>query len=646
MIINEEGVSVVSEVSGLWRDSRGYYREYFQLVERCKDFLLRQAHYADDPGITLDDARLAPKGAELNDQHRYKLAQILSEGPYVETHPRDVVQDPQASEYAKRVLMSIVEDNTNRYSKFRRRVVSGALAVGTGYGMVHWKADRGPMGDVVFESLEPQQVLVCPGYLDAHDPCCPWLIIERHEPVKSVKAKGGDGEYDWKNTADLWPDNRGRYGTEEEWVKASAEPSPNEEYGAETVTVLYCYYRTSGVTYSSEAGSRSLGQDDQYMACAECDYRSMDHERMPDGGLPEMGSACPQCLAAYMDGKRDAPAYLYRVTSERLTEERLKHPKGRLVIVAPVQHREFYDGDWQAPTRSFPVLQCRAYENPYELMGGSDTLLYWSLQALMDQIRKQAYDQMVTSKPIIIVSGDPDGKSLVDASGRPFMYTAESGQMAYWNGPPGMVQSMIHQFSPQGMPAALPTLYNIISQSFYQARGVGQVQFGPEQSKDVAYRSLLLQKESGDIPVEDHKQIWREEEGLFLGCVLDVWTHNSSSARAIRYLGPDGTMGFQLLKGSDIPNVDVSVGTPPQIKQGAIDEVQALTQWAQIPIPSVRRIVARRLNLAPSEVAEVEAELMAAQAPPGAMPMGAQNGAPPPDIAAAMAGANPPQMGA
>ena len=35
----------------------------------------------------------------------------------------------------------------------------------------------------------------------------------------------------------------------------------------------------------------------------------------------------------------------------------------------------------------------------------------------------------------------------------------------------------------------------------------------------------------------------------------------ATEPRAIRYLGPDGTMGFELLKGSDIPNVDVVVGT-------------------------------------------------------------------------------------
>ncbi|HTF39011.1 MAG TPA: hypothetical protein VK754_00265 [Propionibacteriaceae bacterium] len=617
-----------------WKDARQFYREPIELTERCKDFLWKQEHYSDDPGVTLDDARIAPKGAELNDLHRYKVAQIMGEGPYLECHPRDQQSDPYASEYAKRVLQSIIEDNTNRYSKFRRRVLSGALGVGTWYGMVHWKSDRGPMGDVVFESMGPDQVFPCPGYVDLHDPCCPSVIVERQESLESVKAKGGKGEFDWKDVDGLWPDCNGSYKSETDWSKAHGHPSPDDQYKKPTVTVLYAYYRQGYGTEAAEGGYRSLAPDQQYMACGECGYKDEWHERMPDGSLPEAGAACPECLQKVMEGQKPAPAYLYRVEREKLTEHRLKYPNGKLCIVLPHHRRTAYEGPWQAPTRSFPILQARAYESPYEQMGGTDSLLYWSLQALLDSLRKQGYDQMVTSKPILIFGTLGDGQpGLTDASGRPFLYDDTSGQIAQYHGPPGTISQMVHQFQGSGLPGSFPTLYNILSQSFYQSRGVGQVSFGPDQSKDVAYRSLLLQKESGDIPVEDHKQIWREEEGLFLGCVLDVWVHNSSEARAIRYLGDDGAMQFQLLRGSDIPNVDVVVGTPPQIKQGAIDEVNALTQWAQIPIASVRRIVARRLNLSPSEVAEVEAEL-SAQQQPQMPPGGAQNGTPMPQFSA------------
>lgn len=509
--------------------------------------------------------------------------------------------------------------------------------------MVHWEPTRGPMGDVVFESLGPDQVFPCPGYLDVHDPMCPWVIIERHETVAAIQAKAGKGEFQWKDVENIWPDCHGRYGTENDWTKAHGHPSADDQYQKPTVTVLYYFSRQGYDKVDEDGGYRPLAPDQQYMACAECSYRDEMHERMPDGSLPEAGAACPDCLQKYMDGQKDSPAYLYRVEREKLTDHRLKYPKGKLCIVLPHQQRKAYEGPWQAPTRSFPLLQARAYESPYEQMGGCDTLLYLSLQAMMDAIRKQGYDQMVTSKPLLIMAGKPDGSSgLTDASGRPFLYTDANDQIAYYDGPPGQISQMVEQYQGNGLPPSFPVLYGILSQSFYQSRGVGQVAFGPEQSKDVAYKSLLLQKESGDIPVEDHKQIWREDEGLFLGCVLDVWVANSSEARAIRYLGDDGAMQFQLLRGSDIPNVDVVVGTPPQIKQGAIDEINALSKLAEVKLASLRRIIARRVNLSPSEVSEIEAELSAI---PPATPGGMQNGTPGPFSAPQAVGA-PPLMGA
>jgi len=353
---------------------------------------------------------------------------------------------------------------------------------------------------------------------------------------------------------------------------------------------------------------------------------------------------CPGCLERAAAGEGE-PSYMMRVTRERLTEHRKKYPNGRLVITAPFQHRVFYDGAWPAPTRSFPLFQFRAYESPYEQMGGWDTLLYWSLQALMDSLRKQAYDQMVLSKPVLVVGTNADGKAaLEDGNGNPFNFTNDADRVATYTGPPGTLQSSVWQFQGAGMPTSLPQLYSILSGSFYQTKGTPSMPAGPEQSKDVAFKSLLLQKESGDIPVDDHKQILAEEEGLFLGIVLDMWVHNSTDEKVVRYLGEDGRMQFQLLRGEDIPNVDVVVGAPPTMKQGAVEEIQNLIQWAQTPSPALRQILAKRLNLSPSEVAAVEQEMAMQMAPPPGMGGGQMNGQVPPDMASAFGGAPPAGM--
>ena len=547
-----------------------------------------------------------------------------------------------AAEGAKRVLMSIVEDGTNRYEAVRSRVVGGMLAVGTWYAMVHWDADRGPMGDVVFETLGMDQVFPCPGYLDLHDPACPWVIVERHETPEALVAKG------WAAEGELWPDCDGKYG-EGEWAKAHGHPSNDDSYEPPTVTVLYYFSRKGGETYQTDGGYRNLTGDSQYMACPSCGAQDRMHQRMPDGQLPEVGMPCPDCLNRAAQGQGE-PSYMYRVTREKLTEHRLKYPDGKLCVIAPKQQKLLDEGPWPSPTRSFPIWQQRAYESPYEQEGGCDTLLYWSLQALMDQLRKQMFDQMVTSKPVIVMAEASDGgPALVDANNRPFLYSADNGQIAYArNLPPGMpIQSAISQYQGNGMPGSAPSLYSILAGSFYQSRGTDQLSFAPDQSRDVAFKSLMLQQQSGEVPVDDHKRVMRREEGMFLGCVLDVWVANSNEARAIRYLGQDGQMEFQLLKGSDIPNVDVVVGTPPQIKQGAIDEVQALMTYSQIPLASMRAIAAKKLGLSASEVQQIEADIQKQQALAAQAQMQAQGppqGQPPPQMAAAFGGASPPAM--
>ena len=43
-----------------------------------------------------------------------------------------------------------------------------------------------------------------------------------------------------------------------------------------------------------------------------------------------------------------------------------------------------------------------------------------------------------------------------------------------YNGPPGTISQMVHQFQGNGLPSSFSVLYGILSQSFYQSRGVGQ----------------------------------------------------------------------------------------------------------------------------------------------------------------------------
>ena len=491
-------------------------------------------------------------------------------------------------------------------------MVSGSQGVGTWYAIAHWDWSA---GGVVFESLSPagdESVYVCPGYLDMHDPLCPWVIVERHMTKAEVEAKGGSERWQWKNTQDLWCDNRGKVASMEEYSKASASPSRDDQYAPDTITVLYKFYRRGEESYEAPGGEVDLPPEKQYMACPNCPYRDMQHERMPDGNLPEQGTACPECLMKAMMGEIPAPSYLYRVSRETVTEQRQRQVPMKLCIVAPLLGRVFYEGPDQAPCRSFRIFQLRAYEIPYEHRGGCDTLLYWSLQALMDALRRQMYEQMVTSKPVIIMGGDPtNGRGLVDSKGRPFRYDDTNGQMAYApDVSPGMgISQLIHQFQGAGMPNSAPELFSIISSSFYQTKSTGQVAFGPERSRDVATGTLRLMQETGDVPIDDHREILFEEEGLFLGCVLDLIVHNAPLEWWEACFGPEANQALQLLRAERGPNVDVIVGVTPTVKQGAIEEIKAMAEWATLPYAALRAEAAPRIGVSMKTLAAIEMEI-------------------------------------
>jgi hypothetical protein len=137
-----------------------------------------------------------------------------------------------------------------------------------------------------------------------------------------------------------------------------------------------------------------------------------------------------------------------------------------------------------------------------------------------------------------------------------------------------------------------------------------------------------------NIPTADHKDVLNEEEGVFLGCVLDIKVAHMDIASATRYFGPEGQAIVRRLRASDIPNVDVIVTAQPALRTEQIEDLKVFQQWAALP-DEIRPIAARRIGLAPSEIAEFEAkraemrqmQQMQPPGPPGMVPP-APNGAP------------------
>jgi hypothetical protein len=591
------------------------------------DFVFRQKQYVSDAGNTLSRIRTQPKGNEVFNLIRRKTGEIAGPPIYLETWPVDSGEDAEAAKDAKRVIQQAIHDPLKRYRLRRRSMIAGALTASTWYMKVEWCKSIQPFGDLRFSTSDcsPMHVLPCPGHTDIHDPLCPYVLHWMDVPIDDVLAKGGKGEFDWKETADLWPDNKGKYETREDYAQSTATPSPDRQYGYDTVRVCMKWMRGDPAKKVEPEKYRVLPESERYMSCP-CGYKSMDEPRDESGQLPLKGGLCPLCF----DGVPQKLSELERIDVERTDGHYLRYPAGRLVIFAPIQRRIFYDGAWPERCRSFPFFQCRFYENPEEYHGQNDASIHWSHQVILNSLRRMGYEQMRTSKRLIIMAGGPGaGKGLVDHRGRPFLLSDENGYIAYTQNP--TTQGMIQEFQGQGLPSQFPVYYNIINGALQSTLGSSDLGITQENSKDIAASTVRQLSQMANIPVADHKDVLNEEEGVFLGCVLDILVEHMDVPKAVRYFGPEGQAIVQRLRASDIPNVDVIVTAQPTLRTEQIEDLRVFQQWAALP-PPVRKIAARRLGLAPSEIAEFEAEQMKmAQTQPPAVPgMGvpAPNGVP------------------
>lgn len=587
--------------------------------------MFKQKQYKNDAGNTLDRVRTQPKGNEVFNVVRHKTAQIAGPPTYIETWPVDSQDDAEAAKDAKRVLQQVIHDPLKRYRLRRRAMVAGALVASTWYMKAEWVPSIGPFGGMRFSTRSPMQLLPAPGYTDIHDPLCPHLTEWADVPMASITGKRG-----WKNTRDLWPDNKGRYETEEDYQKSQGRPRADEQYGPDTVRVAFKWIRADattdvkpGLRHRVLPDGRQPGEaDERYMQCP-CGYRTMDHPRDETGALPLSGGLCPLCYESVP--QKMSP--MVRIDAERTDEHMLRYPNGRLIIFAPTQRRIFYDGPWPERTRSFPFFQFRAYENPEEYHGQNDAALHWSHQVILNSLRRMGYEQMRTSKRVFIVAGGPDGKGLLDSRGRPFVISDENGFVAYTGGQ--TTQGMISEFQGQGLPSSFPVYYNIIHGAVQSTLGISDLGLTAANSKDIAASTVRQLTQMGEIPVADHKDVLNEEEGVFLGCVLDIEVEHMDVPKAVRYFGLEGETIIRRLRASDIPNVDVMVTAQPTLRSEQIEDLKVFQQWAQL-LPPIRRIAARRLGLAPSEIAEFEAETLKMQQtqPPLPVPGGAGGPAP------------------
>jgi hypothetical protein len=469
-----------------------------------------------------------------------------------------------------------------------------------------------------------------------------------------ARAATEDNPNGWLNTADLYPDCGGKYSSVDEFNRAAASPAQDEMFGNKTVRVLFCWERRSRVTEQRIGlATRMLPEDERYMNCSACGYKSREAE-LTEGKLPLEGGPCPQCL----NQQPPAVNYMRRIDAERTDATVLKYPNGRLRIVAPFQKKMLFEGGWPEDTRSYRYYQFRPYEHPQEHIGQNDVALHATKQAILDSLTRFGYEQMRASRRIIVVGGGQDGMGLVNAHQRPFRMSDEDGNFAYTKAM--NVEGLIKEFQGAGIPSGLPTLYNLVYQSLQSTLGFTDFGLTPDRSKDIAASSLQKIEEVGEIPVTDHRDVSNDEESVFKGVCLDIWVARASAELAAKVLGegsppsmdpmtgalvpgePSGPEILWLLRQTDTRDMDVVVTASPTIRHMNQDQMALVQQWIGMyrVDPQAALIVAEMTNIPPSIVRRLQA--LPPAPPPMTPPTQGGNGKPPSaNAAAANGGATP-----
>lgn len=657
----QQGGGTWREVKDLYDDADGALRDFNAAIERDARFSLKLDHWEGVGQFEQDDPRsVYPTTPHLYDLIRHKWSAIIKQPVYIECLPQDPRDSAEDAETSKRVIESEVFNPVKRFRPALRRMVMGGLAARAWDMATEWHPELGQQGgEVVFRSDSPLNCLVAPGWSDMHDPTCPYIITLHDMLLVDIERMGKTGA--WQNTEAVKADG-GLAGTGSSRVPSAAglprfhsdaDPSMKRS-SQERAIVAQCWYRFGGD--STGILHHDLPPDEQFMACLDCGHVDRQHPRDGEGNLPRAGLMCPQCqgkIAGSYTGNGILPSVprMQRITALQEEAAVSRYPNGELKIIAlNTPDVVLYEGGWPCKLRSFPRMRFRPYDHMEDPFGLSDTALHKTSQLMLDALERSAYHQAIRNQDVILTKY----RGLFDSRHQPFQFSDEHGAIAYWDDP--MAAAHTQHFQGSGVSSGTLQAFQLVSGVFGGGRGTGDLGFlTPERSRDIPVGTVQTIAQIGELPIEDAVTILQDELGVgCFGIVLDYAIHYWDQARAVRWVGPDGAVSLQHMKGDDIPNADVLVAATPSIKAAKSEEWAAFQQWLQLGQvdPAAQLVGGQFLGIPPSMIRQYQAERDRLQraAPAASLAVAAPGTAVaspalPAAIAARMGGGGPPMNG-
>lgn len=590
----------VQRVATLLNDGQERFAQFHRLIGEELRFGHDLEQYVDDRGQERRSQRVQPRDAGIYRVWRYNLGVVLKKFPiHITARPVDDQTDPELAADMKDALDWELTNPQKRYKDVRRRYIGHALAARVGTAFIDFYPSYGTYGEIFVRPGDPTKTVFADGFLDPHDPLCPWLIDWQRVPVdqaraqfKNNKIEADDGFSDVAGSASSIVTSSGNVD-----VVGNNGVNPSMLEGRKSLcTIVRCHYRfdyEKRKGKNMEADYRRLTPGERYMVCVGlrgqgCGYQSETQANL-NMDLPARSAlTCPDC-----------GGNLKRMDAHVRDEEILMYPDGRLVIVTPSVKDQLHDDKWQVKCRSFPMLWLVSHPAPHKPFGQSECSILWTDTLAKNSLARVAYETARRSRPYF---GQPR-TGLEDASGEPWEFRDEQGDTFYWTGmsPPNPIQVV----QGQGVNDSLFKLYEVLDQRTQRNEGTSDFQLTAEQSKNIPVGTIEQLAETGNVPIDDFGQNVYDAEGLFHGIYCDYIAATYTPARLVRTFGPDGLPRFKRLHGPSLPAVDVVVSAGPNMSQLNRETIQNYELIASMD-PTKRRGFARFAKIDPEIIRQIE----------------------------------------
>lgn len=574
---------------GLWEHAREHQRPHDDLYGRLLAFSLDMEHYKRESGaFGRDTRRIQPKTQLLYDLIRHKGSHLKTQPIRIECIPARVSDDLAPAELSRRLLEKLVRDTKRRYRHNRDRAIDSALAASRGVMWASWEPSIG----LRVEASDPRLTFVAPGWVDPHDPCCPWVCREMHVTKQWLESRRAMG---WNVPKDLTPsrDPLLRHGQDPTHFNPGEDGGDAPEDEKEPrYTIVRMFFRDDPLRHVKVGAERPLPRDQWHLAG-------------PDGPMP-----IPEGADIH------DPVFAESVVQAGLTLV-ISEPEPAYQRLCVVFYPDYkgtngiaWKGDWFDGAINeveghvpMPMFWLAAYQHPLRAIGTNDTLLNHTIQLLDDSAFRQVWEQTRQVSTVLLTQWG----ALVDGDRQQFRFTDAPVQQAYTNDPIALEQTRF--INSPGISPGIATLQAMIERAGARV-GTGDIPMPANRSRDIAAATMQSMQEMGDMPLRVHKALVDDAESMFFASWLGLCRAYMSDAEVLHWTTEQGDVRMAQVRGADLVPTSVIVGSSPDWKGLDPERVQAVAQFAgqilSLPGgPIVLPVLAKSAGFSASEVEEM-----------------------------------------